>query len=91
MELEEMKSNWEEISKRIEKQELLTTQLIEKMTHKKYKSKLKKIGNSEYVGTLTCYVGAAYLIINFTKLEEFIFQLFCIITILLLFALPIIL
>jgi len=90
MELEEMKNNWEEISKRIEKQELLNNQLIEKMTHKRYKSKLKKIGNSEYVGTLTCYVGAAYLIINFTKIEEFIFQLFCIITILLLFAIPII-
>jgi len=90
MELEEMKSNWDEMSKRIEKQEILNNQLIEKMTHQKYKSKLKKIGNSEYIGSLTCYLGATYLIINFTKIEEFIFQLLCIITILLLFALPII-
>ncbi|CAN5156991.1 hypothetical protein BH23BAC2_BH23BAC2_11310 [soil metagenome] len=90
MELEEMKSNWEEMSKRIEKQEILNNQLIEKMTHQKYKSKLKIIGNAEYIGTLTCYLGATYLIINFTKIEEFIFQLLCMITILLLFALPII-
>lgn len=90
MELEEMKSNWQEMSKRIEKQEILNNELIEKMAHQKYESKLKKIGNSEYIGTLTCYLGAIYLIINFIKIEEFIFQLLCIITILLLFALPII-
>ncbi len=90
MELEEMKSNWDEMSKRIEKQEILNNHLIEKMTHQKYKSKLEKIGNSEYIGSLTCYLAATYLIINFTKIEEFIFQLLCIITILLLFTLPII-
>jgi len=90
MELEEMKSNWDEMSKRIEKQEILNNHLIEKMTHQKYKSKLEKIGNSEYIGILTCYLAATYLIINFTKIEEFIFQLLCIITILLLFTLPII-
>ncbi len=43
MEMEEMKSNWEKLSQRIEKQELLNNQLIEKMTSQKYKSKLKKI------------------------------------------------
>jgi len=85
-----MKSNWDEMSKRIEKQEILNNHLIEKMTHQKYKSKLEKIGNSEYIGSLTCYLAATYLIINFTKIEEFIFQLLCIITILLLFTLPII-
>lgn len=90
MELEEMKSNWEEMSKRIEKQEILNHELIEKMTHQKLKSNLKKIGNSEYIGTLTCYIGAVYLIINFAKIEEFIFQVLCVLTILLLFAVPII-
>ncbi|MBA2745637.1 MAG: hypothetical protein H0U44_05370 [Flavisolibacter sp.] len=90
MELEDMQNTWQEMSKKIDKQEILTNQFIEKMTHKKYKSKLNKIGNSEYVGILTCYAGAAYLIINFRKIDEFIFQLLCIITILLLFVLPII-
>ncbi len=90
MELEEMKKTWQEVSRRVEKQEILTNQLIEKMTHEKYHSKLNKIGYSEYAGTLICYVGAAYLIMNFTKIDDIRMQVFASIAIALLFILPII-
>lgn len=90
MELEDMKNTWQEVSDRVEKQEILTNQLIEKMTHEKYHSKLNKIGYSEYAGTLICYIGAAYLIGNFTKIDGLLMQIFAIIAIALLFILPII-
>jgi len=90
MELEEMKNNWQEISKRLEKQEFLTNQIIEKMTTDKYHSILNKIGISEYVGTIICYIGAAYLSIHVTKIDAPLMQVFALVAILLLFVLPVI-
>lgn len=90
MELEEMKNTWQEMSKKLENQEILTNQLLEKMTREKYHSKINKIGYSEYIGTIICYIGAAYLIMNFMKIEDILMQLFAIIGIALLFILPII-
>lgn len=85
-----MKSAWEQLNKRIEKQEILTHQMIEKMTQQQYQTKLKKIGTSEYVGTLICYIGAAYLIVNLSKIDQILMQFFGIISIALLLILPII-
>ncbi|MDP2235647.1 MAG: hypothetical protein Q8J88_04350 [Bacteroidales bacterium] len=90
MELEEMRNAWQEMSKRVEKQEFLTKQVVEKMTTDRYNSKLNKIGISEYIGTIICYIGAAYLIINFTKIDDTLMQVFALVAILLLFILPII-
>ena len=90
MELEEMKATWETLSKRIEKQEKLTNQMIEKMINQNYRSRLNKIAFPEYIGTVICYIGAAYLVINFTKIDTLLMQVFCIADILLLFILPII-
>ena len=85
-----MKNTWQQMSKRMEKQEVLTNELIEKMTNEKYHSKLNKIGYSEYAGTLVCYAGAAYLVLNFVKIDDLVMQLFAGIAIALLFVLPII-
>lgn len=90
MELEEMRNAWQEMSKRVEKQEFLTNQFLEKMTTEGYNSKLNKIGIPEYIGTVICYIGAVYLIINFTKIEDTLIGIFALIAILLLFILPII-
>ncbi len=90
MELEDMKHTWNEVDKRIEIKELLTNQLITKMTQKRYNSRLNKIGTSEYVGTLVCYLGASNLILNFTKIDYSPTRILALIAILLLFILPII-
>lgn len=90
MELEEMKNAWQTMSKRIEKQEFMTDQLLEKMTREKYNSKLNKIGYSEYVGVLICYIGAIYLIMNFTQIDDTLMRIFALVAISLLFILPII-
>lgn len=90
MELEELKNTWQSMSKRVENQEFLTNQILEKMKREKYHSKLNKIGYSEYIGAIICYIGAAYLIMNFMKIEDILMQLFAIIAIALLFILPVI-
>ncbi|MGE0931792.1 hypothetical protein [Peijinzhouia sedimentorum] len=90
MELEKMKTSWEQMNRKLAKQKSENIQLIERMTKHQYKSKLNKIGYSEYVGTLVCYVAAAYLSVNLPKMSDPIMQVFALISILLLFALPII-
>ncbi|OBX25384.1 hypothetical protein LX77_01718 [Gelidibacter algens] len=90
MELEEMKNTWGKLSKRVEKQEILTTQLIEKITQQNYNSKMNKIHYSEYVGTIICYVGASYILMNFSKIDEVLIQVLAGLSVLLLFTLPVI-
>lgn len=90
MELDELKTAWQGMSKRVENQEILTNQILEQMTREKYRSKINTIGYSEYIGTIICYSGAAYLTTYFTKIEDTLMQLFAIISIALLFILPII-
>ncbi len=88
MELEEMKNVWKAIDKRFENQELVTQQLIEKMTTEKYRSRLRSIHSSEYIGAVICFLGAIYLMLHFTKLADTTLQLFGLIAIGLLFLLP---
>ena len=90
MELDEMKATWEALSNRLQKQEVLTNQVIEKMTTDNYRSKVNRIAYSEYIGTIICYIGAAYLITNFPKITGITIQILCITAVLLLFTLPVI-
>ena len=90
MELEEMRTEWTKLSTKVEKQEKLTKEVIEKLVKYKYKTGLKRISYPEYAGTLICYVGAAWLITNFGKLDGGIYQFFGAVIILLLFVLPVI-
>lgn len=90
MELEEMKNLWEGMSKKVEKQELRTNQLLEKVTEQKYHSKLNKIRYSEIIGAIICYLGAIYLIMNFMKIDPLAEKIFAVIAIGLLLILPVI-
>lgn len=75
MDLEELRRNWQEVSKEIEKQKILTDKLIIDMTQKKYNSKLKSISIPEIIGTLICFGMALYILINFNKLDIWYLQL----------------
>lgn len=90
MELEEMKNTWQAMSKRLEKQEILTSQLIENMTQKKYKSKFSKLLTYEIIGTVVCYTSAIFLMINFEKLDTWYLMAFGLITLISLLVLPVI-
>lgn len=90
MELEEMKNTWEQLSKRVEKQEILNQQIINNMTKEQFKTNLKKIALPEFVGTIICYMGAAYLAVNIPKLDETLMQFLGAVAIILLLILPVI-
>ena len=85
-----MKASWELMSKNLKLKSVENQKLIEKLNKQNYKSKLNKIGNSEYIGTLVCYLAAAYLGLKLPNLDEPLMQIFALISILLLFVLPII-
>lgn len=88
MELEEMKNAWQEINVTNKKSTYLTNQFLEKMIDEKYNSKINKIGYSECISAVICFLAAIYLIINFDTIERPLIQIFALIAILLLFILP---
>jgi hypothetical protein len=70
MELEEMKTIWNEMSAEIEKQKKLTDSLIIKMTQVNYRSKIGKIIIPETIGSLGCMATALFIFINFQQLDN---------------------
>lgn len=90
MELEEMKNAWRELSRKVEKQDIRTNQLIEKITQQKYNSKMNKIHYPEYIGTIICYLGASYILKNFSKIDAGLIQVLAGLSVALLFTLPVI-
>jgi hypothetical protein len=89
MELEEMKTLWEEMSVDIEKQKKLTDSLIIKMTNSNYRSKIAKILIPEVIGSLVCIAGILFILINFQNLGNWYLLVCGIISSLILFILPV--
>lgn len=69
MELEEMKTLWEEMSLKLEKQKKMTDTLIIKMTQANYRNKLSKILVPETIGSLVCLIQIVFILINFSELN----------------------
>lgn len=69
MELEEMKSLWEEMSVKLAGQQKLTESLVLKMTENRHRNKVNKIILSETIASLLCAVQLIYLAANFQKLD----------------------
>lgn len=88
MELEEMKTLWEEMSQKIEKQQLVTDQIIMDMTQQKYTNKFSIILIYESLGTVICYGMAIYILFNIEKLDTWYLMTCGIFTVSLLFILP---
>ena len=89
MELEDLRNEWQEISKEIEKQKILTDKLILDMTQKKYNSKLRSISIPETIGTVICFAAAVYIFMNFSELDNWYMQLSGVFTALFCVVLPI--
>jgi hypothetical protein len=90
MELDELKTLWDEASNPSEKQPFITDKTIKKMTESGYKSKLQKVVFHETLGTVFAFGAVAYMIVNFNKLATPFFQGIGVITIIMLIVLPII-
>ena len=69
MELEEMKTLWQEMSQQVEQQKKLTDTLIMEMTQQKYTQKFSKISMYESIGSVICFLAALFIIFNFNKLD----------------------
>src|SRR5882757_4424068 len=89
MELEEMKTLWTEMSVEIEKQKKLTGSLIIKMTQANYKNKINKILIPEATGSIICFASLVFILINIQKLNNWYLLTCGIISVIILFVLPI--
>jgi uncharacterized membrane protein len=87
MELDDLKNTWEDITNQVKKQENLNSEMIDQMTKNKYYSSLKKVAYPEITGVIICLVGAAFIVLNFSKLDTTFLQGVGIISILLLLTL----
>lgn len=89
MELHEMQAAWQQMNLKIEKQQQLTDQLIMEMTTQKYRAKYQKLNTYETIGGVLCYIFAAYILVNFGKLDIWYLRLCAIVAIAVLTVLPI--
>ena len=74
MELEEMKTLWQQMSQQVEQQKNLTDKLIIEMTQQKYTQKFHKITLYETIGAVICFLMALAILINFNKLDTWYFM-----------------
>jgi hypothetical protein len=89
MELEEMKALWSEMSVEIEKQKKLTDSLIIKMTKADYRNKINKILIPEAISAVVCFAAILFILINFQKLTLWYLLVCGIVSVLILFILPV--
>ncbi len=89
MELEEMQTVWSELSDQLEKQKKLTDKMIMMMTQEKYRNKINRIAIPEILGAVICYVTGLLILINISKLDNWYSLLSGIITLMVLFVLPV--
>jgi hypothetical protein len=89
MELEEMKTLWEAMSQKVEKQQTMTDKLILEMTKARYKNRFTKITMFETMGTIICFAMAFIVILNFQKLDTWYLATSGIFAIAFLVAMPI--
>ena len=67
MELDDLKKSWEEVNKEVDKQQKLSSKMIDEMIRTKYNSSLKKIIYPEIFGAIICIEGGVFIGFNFYK------------------------
>lgn len=87
MELDDLKNSWDKENNEAEQLHLLTPEIIDLMTQKKYSSKTKKIAYPEIAGVIICLISASFIGVNFYKLDTAFLQGTGIVSILLLLTL----
>ena len=72
MDLNDLKNTWNKQNN--PRQQIITSDLIDKMTQKKYQSKIKKLAYPEAAGALICLAAAVYIGVHFYKLDTLFLQ-----------------
>ena len=75
MELDDLKNTWTEIDNRVKGKQNLTLKIFDKMSNRKFHSKLYKIILPEILGSLICISSAFFIGFNFDKLNGAIYQI----------------
>jgi len=75
MEIEELQSAWQQMSRELESQKKISNEIILKMTQDSYRNKFTKLANYESVGAVVCYGIALSVILNFQKLDTWYLML----------------
>ena len=83
-----MKTLWEEMSIKLEKQKKMTDTLIIQMTRQNYRNKIRKILVPETIGALGCIAQIVFILINFRELDTWYLSACGIIAAVVLFLLP---
>jgi hypothetical protein len=89
MQLEEMKSLWDEMSARVEKQKKLTDSVILKMARAEFRNKIGSIFLWELLGSIGCFAQVLFILFNFQKLNTTYLIICGAIAALILFLLPV--
>lgn len=89
MELEEIMAVWRQMSHQLEKQEKLTKEIILQMTQQKYSRIFSKVFTIESIAAIISYTMAFVLIFNLYKLDTWYLMTCGILTLVVLFTLPV--
>jgi hypothetical protein len=89
MELDELKSYWETLSNKMEKQQQLNSKLIQQMTNQNYKNRLNNIARPELIASIICFIMAIALIWNFDTLNTLLLRISGGFSVLFLIVLPV--
>lgn len=90
MELEEIKSLWEEVSKKVDQQKVLTDQLVMDMTKERFDTKMRAISVPESISALICFAAIIYIVSNFSSLDVWYLQLTGVIAMIACLLLPVV-
>lgn len=88
MELDEMKSLWADLSLQVEKQDKIQKELLMEITKQKFRTRLNSIRIPEILGSIVCVGYAIYFLYRFSDFELWYNQIFALITIFIMIALP---
>ena len=88
MELDDLKNSWHQATGRVEKPQIITRAMLEKINRTKYRQRIKKIITAEIAGSSVCLVAALYIGYSFNKLDTAFLQVTGVVAILLLLLLP---
>jgi hypothetical protein len=82
MELDDLKNTWNEMDNQVKGKQNLTLKIFDKMSNRKFHSKLYKIILPEILGSLICISSAFFIGFNFDKLDGATYQIIGVIGIL---------
>ena len=74
MELDDLKNSWDDISGQVNKQQHLSTEIIEQVTRTKYYPGFKRIAYAEIMGVVGCIAAVVFVALKFSRLNTLFLQ-----------------